>query len=191
VNSARSGGLSRLHISLAALCLGLLVAIGVELVGGEPPADPAALAARPPERADAGAPPGFTMLPTSAFAAVLARPLFSRTRRPGAQAGPLPLSSSFTLVAIVISAGGRHALLGSGQPLKVIRVKEGEEIGGWTVETILPNAVVVRHADLREEVKPKNSNHSVTTKLPSTADVISNSRQEAVQAAPKRRAHDE
>jgi hypothetical protein len=160
------------QVVLAALCLGFLVVIGAELTPGEPEVDTVAATAHPLERAEASEGPGFVMLPMSAFAPVLARPLFSQTRRPGAQAGPLPLSASFKLIAIVISGGDRHALLGSGQPLKVVRVAEGEEIGGWTVEMIRPNAVVVRRAELREEVKPTNSMKLVAGKSPPSASVV-------------------
>jgi hypothetical protein len=125
----------------------------------------------PPEIPNA---PSFTMSPAAAFVEVLARPLFSRTRRPPAQVGQLPASSSLTLVAIVISDDERHALLGSGQPLKTTRVREGDEIAGWTVEAIRPDKVIVRRADAREEVTPKGFGRVNTTKpLPTTPIVPS------------------
>jgi hypothetical protein len=186
-------GLSWPQVVLPALCLGFLVVIGAELTPGEPEADTGAAAARSLEQAKAGEAPRFVMPPVSDFARVLERPLFSQTRRPGPQAGTLPLSASFKLIAIVISGGDKHALLGSGQPLKVVRVTEGEEIGGWTVETIRPNAVVVRRADLREEVKPTDSKKLVAGKpppvaAPPTAFVVSGSERNAV--APHK-SHDE
>jgi general secretion pathway protein N len=128
------------------------------------------------------------MPPISAFAQVQARPLFSQTRRPGAPAGSLPASASFTLMAIVISAEDRHALLASGQPPKVVRVNEGEELGGWTVETILPNAVIVRRADLREEVKAKEAKKSTAEKPVSAVSAVTSAMHDTAQP---RKSHDE
>lgn len=177
-----------LRITLAAFCLAMLAVIGEELAseGAEPGrANPPAPRPAP---AAAEAVPGFKMPPSNAFAEILARPLFSPTRRPGIPAGPLPLSSSFTLVAIVIAPRDRHALLGSGQPLKVVRVTEGEEVAGWTVDKILLNAVLVRRGDVREEVKPKDSAQAAAGNSASVASVVSQSRKVA---PPHRRAHDE
>jgi hypothetical protein len=147
---------------------------------------PSANRAVPPSRPEVPNAPSFTMSPAAAFTEILARPLFSRTRRPSAQAGQLPASSSLTLIAIVISDDERHALLGSGQPLKITRVHEGDEIAGWTVEAITPDKVIVRRADAREEVKPKGFGRVNTTKpLPA---IISSRGQVPPQHRP---AHDE
>jgi general secretion pathway protein N len=172
-----------------AFCLGLLIVIGAEsLPRGSAEDDPVPVSGG--VRASVGAQPVFAMPPISAYAPVLARPLFSPTRRPSAQAGALPASSSFTLVAIVISADDRHALLGSGQPIKVTRVAEGEDIGGWTVEAILPDRVIVRRGDQHEEIKPKDAKKIVgaPTSLPASV-VVGNG--QGVGVAQPRKAHDE
>lgn len=148
-----------LRLALVAVCLGMLVVIGTEEWPSEPDAASSAAAEREPPRVNA-APENFTMPPLGAFAEVLARPLFSPTRRPGEHAGALAASSSFTLVAIIITPQDRHALLGFGQPVKIARVREGQDISGWTVDEILPDKVIVRHADVREEVKAKEGERS-------------------------------
>lgn len=179
--------LNGLRVALAGFCLLMLGIIGAELAPGQSNSNAAAPAASTPRPA-APAAPSFAMPPISAFDEVLARPIFSRTRRPATQIGHLPASSSFILVAIVISSDSRHALIGFGQPAKIARVTEGDDIGGWTVEAILPNAVVVRHAELREEVKPKDRGKAVAASPVSTAPVVSRSE---TSPARRRPAHDE
>ncbi|HZT89845.1 MAG TPA: hypothetical protein VFA12_17885 [Stellaceae bacterium] len=140
-----------MQLTLGGVCLALLALIGAELAW----LGPAPVDAIGTDRSGSPATPRpvFTMPPPAAFAEVVARPLFSPDRRPGARAEGLPASSAFRLVAIVVSGQDRHALLGVGQPMKVVRVREGQEVGGWTVEAIQPDKVIVRRADLREEVK--------------------------------------
>jgi hypothetical protein len=171
VTGSGLSGPYRLRSLLVAICLIMLAVIAAELTPSES-GSPSINRARPPPQPEIPNAPSFTMPPATAFAEILARPLFSRTRRPAAQAGNLPASSSLTLVAIVISDNERHALLASGQPPKTTRVREGDEIAGWTVEAIKPDKVIVRRADAREEVKPKGFGRANTTKpLPVTSSV--------------------
>jgi hypothetical protein len=166
----------------------MLLVIGLEVTSGVPSVDPSATAERAPPPVDAAA-PSFTMLPPSEFSEVLARPLFSPARRPGARAGGLAASASFTLVAIVIAPQDRRALLGFGQPAKIVRVREGQDIGGWTVEAILPDKVIVRHADVHEEVKAKDDTRSAgTVKRAPVASVVLDGAQTP---PPPHHAHDE
>ena len=174
----------RLRLALAAVCLGMLGVIVAEMTTGGGSTEPSAAAAGQQSPADAAF--GFTMPPASAFSAVLARPLFSPTRRPGAQAGGLATSSSFTLVAIIIAPQDRRALLGFGQPPKIVRVREGQDVGGWTVEAIRPNNVIVRHADVREEVKAGTPTGG-SRAAPAASTVISGARK----PPPHRPAHDD
>jgi hypothetical protein len=179
----------RLRLALAAVCIGMLVVIGAELRASEPNSVSSAAAERRSPRVNALAPESFTMPPPGTFAEVLARPLFSPARRPGAQAGALAASSSFTLVGIVLAPEDRRALLGVGQPMKIVRVREGQDIGGWVVEAILPNKVIVRRADLREEVKAKDfaRGASAGARPAATAAVVS----EGARMPVRRPAHDE
>lgn len=145
-----------LRVAMAAASVGMLVVIGTELASSGAGIAASAMAELGPKSIGRETQLSFAMPPLSAFSETVDRPLFSRTRRPAAHAGALPASSSFKLVAIVISAQDRHALLGFGQPRKIMRVAEEEDIGGWTVEAILPDKIIVRHADAREEVSAKD-----------------------------------
>jgi hypothetical protein len=106
---------------------------------------------------DAAAADNFKMEPFSGLGVVQARPLFSPTRRPAApiasaQSRP-SAAASFTLVGILISPEGRYALLESGQPARLSRVTEGQQIEGWTVAGILSDRVLLRSASGQSEVR--------------------------------------
>lgn len=149
----------RAPLLLLALCLALAGVIYVEL--DRPPLEAVAKAAPAPPAEAAGtsrAGPGFSMPPLRRYSEVRERPLFSETRRPAIDAGPAidPRSSAFNLVGIVISAHERRALIEHGQPPHLERLSEGQDIDGWTVESIESDRVVLARADLRLEVKPKD-----------------------------------
>ena len=145
---------------LGALCcaLGGLIFFEAE----EPVLEPTANAAVQPDRAPAPPPaeePGFTMPPLNAYAEVLARPVFSESRRPPSAPAAVaeePQLSSIRLVGIVVSASARHALIEHGQPQKLERIVPGQEVEGWTVEAINADRVVLRRGDSRIEVKAKD-----------------------------------
>lgn len=150
---------TRAPMLLSAFCAALLAIIYVEL--DQPSIEPPARAAVTPVRETDQRPPekrSFAMPPLRSFADVLARPLFVETRRPPILSAPANdgRSSAFTLVGIVISTHERLALVEHGQPPRVERLSEGQEIDGWTVEKILPDRVVLARADARIEVKAKD-----------------------------------
>lgn len=149
----------RTPLLLLLLCCALIALIYVEAERPdvEPPANAAVAPPRPPAARAAEA-PTFAMPPLSDYAEVLDRPLFSPTRRrPPAAAGTAdPRSSPFTLVGVVLSASGKHALIEHAQPHRLDRVVEGQELDGWTVEEIRLDRVVFRRGDTRIEVKPKD-----------------------------------
>jgi general secretion pathway protein N len=145
---------------LLALCLGLGGVIYVEL--DQPSIDAIAKAAVAPPRDAVPAArdaPGFTMPPIRAYTEVLERPLFSETRRPSVDSPVAPAdprSSAFTLVGTIITAHEKHALVEHGQPPRLERVAEGQDIEGWSVESIRPDRVILTRADARLEVKVKD-----------------------------------
>jgi len=151
---------ARAPLLLAALALVLGAVIYVEsLDAARAPPAPTARAPEPASDAAAAADGRFAMPPLRSFAEVLARPLFSSTRRPmtgAAPAGDAP-GSGLVLVGIVIAPGDQHALIEHGQPPRLERVVEGQEVEGWTVEAILPDAVGLRRADQRLELKAKDA----------------------------------
>ena len=149
----------RTPLALAAGCVALAGIIYVELDAPdiEPPAKAAVTVAQEPEKRSAES-PSFVMPPLRNFAGVLSRPLFSETRRPPRQpTGPADArDANFTLVGTILSAQERHALVEHGQPPHIERVKEGQEIDGWTVEQILPDRIVFGRGDTHVEIKPKD-----------------------------------
>jgi hypothetical protein len=122
----------------------------------------------PPPKAAPAAPAGdapFAMPPLADFAEFIARPLFNESRRPAAvpTAALAVPSSSFILIGIVLSSSGQHALIERGQPPKLERVTEGQEIDGWQVEAIRPDRVIIQRGTTREELKPKDRPPKATT----------------------------
>lgn len=163
------GHRGRLRLALGAACVALAGVVFAEL--DRPAVGPAM-------RADAPVPvaaprvaetPRFAMPPPDRYEEVNARPLFSPTRRPPAPeapgAGAAP-EASFTLVGIVISTEDRLALLEHGQPPRIERVFEGQQLDGWSVEAILPDRVVLRHGGTREEVRPRDAPPGRPTRAP-------------------------
>ena len=97
--------------------------------------------------------PTFVMPPFATFAEVVARPLFSPTRRP--VVGPsTERLANFSVVGIVTSPQERHALLSHGLPPKVDRVAEGQSLDGWTVKSIGDDSIVMVQGDREVELKP-------------------------------------
>lgn len=139
---------------LILLCLGLAAIVYREATQPDPDPAPAMTAA--PRRA-AGDPrePHFAMAPLSAYAEVVARPLFSPTRRPAATAATAAGPSNFLVTGIVISPTGRVALVAHGMPAHVDRVVEGQSLDGWTVEAILPDHIVLARDGTEIALKPE------------------------------------
>jgi hypothetical protein len=148
----------RATLLLLALCIGIATVIYLEVNDAAPdsPENAPTSAARNPGRSDGGE-PSFSMPPLRSYADVLLRPLFSPTRRPPRDSAAVVTSSGFTLVGIVKSAHESHALIEHGKPPRLDRVAEDQELDGWTVEAILEDRVLLRHADARLEVKAKDT----------------------------------
>ncbi len=156
---ARSRRRRRAPLLLLLICCALagLIYVEAERPDVEPPANAAVAPPRAPEASEASA-PSFSMPPLRDYAEVLERPLFSPTRRrpPPAAGAADAQSSPFVLVGVVLSAGGKHALIEHAQPRRLDRVVEGQDLDGWTVEEIRLDRVVFRRGDARIEVKPKD-----------------------------------
>jgi len=141
-------------LALAAVCGGLAFVVYTELAASDPPAAPSVgTTALPPAPAPA---PVFTMPPPQSYAAVSERPLFSPSRRPPtAAATPAAASeiSALSLTGIIISGDERIALVASGEPATVSRLKEGQTLGGWTVRSIQQDRVVLERDATQQELK--------------------------------------
>jgi hypothetical protein len=151
-------GWSTLHLAgfavLLAVCMACAVVVYRELAdeatmagNGEPPVAPAIAAAA----AEDGS---FVMPPLATYNEVTARPLFSVTRRPAAAARQTSAAmSSLTLAGVVISRDGRVALIRQGKSPGLTRVREGQHVGGWTVQSIAADRVVVSDGAAQAELK--------------------------------------
>jgi hypothetical protein len=92
------------------------------------------------------------------IAAILARPLFSPSRRPPqsntakvADDGGLADSR---LAGIVIGAGRRFAIF-APEGAKAVTVTEGQTVSGWRVESISPREVALSGPDGTKTLQPK------------------------------------
>lgn len=149
---------------LAGLCCALATIIAVEFSGEAseraPPPAAASLRSLPP------LPAAFGLPPLASYAEVAERPLFSAARRrPPEAAGQdlLGKSNSFVLVGVIISKAGRVALVQHGQSGELARLGEGQAVEGWTLQSILPDRVVLQHGATEYELKLKDLPTSATS----------------------------
>ncbi len=170
--SAETRGRSRLSLNLVVLCLflGWLAFAETQdprfiedaaILTGLVPADEGAAGSASPAPAPMPLPiadRSARALPAvDAFSGIAARTLFNPTRRPieppaEAKAIPAVKPSRFSLVGVLISDGLRMALIRRGRASDYTRVEEGQEIDGWRIERIVPDRVVIRKGDTREEL---------------------------------------
>src|SRR5215470_4114728 len=148
----------RVILLLLVICISITTVIYLEVNDAslEPSVSTAAPAARSMGKSG-GSEPTFSMPALRSYADVLLRPLFSPTRRPPRDTAAVISSSGFALVGIVRSLNESHALIEHGKPPRLDRVVEDQELDGWTVEAILEDRVILRHADARLEVKAKDA----------------------------------
>jgi general secretion pathway protein N len=92
------------------------------------------------------------------LAAILARPLFSSTRRPPQSASPEaatdPDLAGTRLTGIVTEPGHRIAVfaVNGAKPLKLV---EGEAVSGWRIESITPREVSLSGPSGTKTLQPK------------------------------------
>jgi hypothetical protein len=123
------------------------------------PARIAVAAGAPAQPADPlSAPRPLPAAPAPPIATILARPLFSPSRRPphsdlgnDADAGGL---SDSRLAGIVVEPGRRFAIF-APTGAKPLVVTEGETVSGWRVESISPTEVALSGPDGTKTLQPK------------------------------------
>ena len=147
------------------LALGYLIYFEIGLAPTLPRADPADPLS--PERV-AALPdrPVFAMPPIESFSEIAARPLFSESRRPpspaaepepGQAAAPVVRRGLFVLVGVVITSRTRLAIVRQRHAREAVRLVEGQQIEGWTVDSIQPDRVLFRQGAAVEEVRLDDS----------------------------------
>lgn len=81
------------------------------------------------------------------FSAISERPVFSQSRRPGKPAADRPARGrqpdGLVLMGTVIGRDRKAALLKVPDKPTLQTVAEGEKIGGWTLEAVLPDRIVL------------------------------------------------
>ena len=103
----------------------------------------------------------FQLAPAEDFEEILARPLFNRSRRPdsakenlqgGSGASEDAPAAQISLNGVVLAGGRRTALLRLDNDPKVMHVAEGQQAGGWLIEAIRPDRIILRRGDSASEV---------------------------------------
>jgi hypothetical protein len=146
----------------------------VELTAPPAPAEIAVAAGSAPVRGNTP-PPSVTPLanvrPDSIVAEILARPLFSATRRPPPQSdsptGDSALSDT-RLTGIVTEPGYRFAIF-APNGAKALIVHEGDTVSGWRVENITPTEVSLTGPEGTKTLQPKNDPNLVRASPPTAA----------------------
>jgi len=98
----------------------------------------------------------FEMPALSLYADITARPLFSPDRRPPAveetpsvKAEPAPVSRDLVLRGVATAGKERVALIEERATGKLVRVSEGQSVGGWRLVAIEQEAVELEGRDDR------------------------------------------
>jgi hypothetical protein len=165
-------------LALLLLCGGLAGAMAVELISASEADWSAPEAATAPSLPSANIPKTssqFTLPPLESFAEIAERPLFSSSRRPpaidAAQTVDQPFSA--TLAGIVISTSSRNIIVAHGDPPVLTRLKEGDNLDGWSVSSIEPNRVLFQRGSEERQLKlsdvpGKAAGQSTTTSEPTS-----------------------
>lgn len=125
---------------------------------------------------------GTGLRPQEDYIEVVERPLFSRSRRPappedakpgaGTAGGEEDTAARIALNGIVLTGTHRVALLRFDNDPKVMHVSEGQEAGGWLIEKIRADRIVVRRAQQESEIVldyKKNASQQSAVPVPLTS----------------------
>lgn len=103
----------------------------------------------------------ITEKPVRAYKTTLTRPLFSPTRRPQSEQkeSPIPVKKKakarnddkVKLTAIIITPETKEAMLTEQRSRTVVRVKEGETFGEWTLTSIEEDKIVMSNGESSQE----------------------------------------
>lgn len=123
--------------------------------------------ARPAPAANKTAPRGNPLwsVPFSVLTVTQERPIFSATRRPPPRAvaaspveethappppKPVDAPPPLTLVGAVVGEGDAIAILVNRTDQKVVRLRQGESLGGWSLTSVQPREVMLKQGDRSE-----------------------------------------
>jgi general secretion pathway protein N len=156
ITATQTGSVRALGVA-SLLCAGLAAVMALQLgstggAGASVP-DPTSVASHP---ADIPAAPGrFSLPPLETFGEVTERPLFSSSRRPIAAetSAAVVQTLSASLAGIVISPASSSIIVMHGDPPTLMRLKEGDNIDGWSIRSIEPSRVVLRRGAEEQQLK--------------------------------------
>ncbi len=109
--------------------------------------------------------PRLELPPIEQFAAIVERPIFTATRRTARRqpvAPSAPASSGgrilgrYQVIGVVVAPGNRLVLLRRLGGAETIRLKQGEEIDGWTLVEVTRDEVVLESGGRREKIEIRN-----------------------------------
>ncbi|KJC34235.1 hypothetical protein UB31_39305 [Bradyrhizobium sp. LTSP849] len=122
--------------------------------------------ARPAQAASKPAPRGNPLwsVPLSALTVTQERPIFSAMRRPPPRAvaaspveeanvappKPVDAPPPLLLVGAVVGEGDAIAILVNRTDQKVVRLRQGESLGGWSLTSVQPREVTLKQGDRSE-----------------------------------------
>jgi len=93
--------------------------------------------------------------PESLLAVVLARPLFSSTRRPPQSSGPSAFAITNKRLAGIVIEPDRRLAIFAVTGTRPLVLTEGETVDGWKVENITPLEVSLRGPGGTQTLRPK------------------------------------
>lgn len=155
--SARLAHVGARRLGLAGVCAFLAAVIALELAPEPGIAQAEAGVAKAP-RAPAALPGEITALaPLPQYAAIVERPLFDASRRPPplAESGTPAVAADLrqlTLTGVVITPHSRFAIFQDKSPAQISRVAQGMAVGGWTLEEVRADGVVLRRGTARQRL---------------------------------------
>jgi general secretion pathway protein N len=139
---------------LTAASVGLAILIYDELQSDAAPVVAGAPAST--ESGPAAAPESFAMPPLQSYRAVLDRPLFSQNRHPAppqVASQPLTNPSELVLAGIIITETEKVALIANNHAGSFARYSEGQAVGGWTLQSIQQDRIILTRGANQQEVK--------------------------------------
>jgi hypothetical protein len=148
-----------------------------------------AVTASEPQAAVLAAHPPRTGRSESFVQAILARPLFSPTRRPPAASGKADgalLDLSGTRLTGIITLPSLRIAIFAVDGKRPVALKEGDTVSGWRIEKITPTAVALRGPGGVRELAPRSDKDLQRTPLRGAFTAPARSAQPAIAAARQR-----
>jgi len=136
--------------------------------------------ARPAQAVSKPVPRGNPMwaVPLSALTVTQERPIFSASRRPPPRAvaaspvdeapappppKPVDAPPPLLLVGAVVGEGDAIAILVNRADQKVVRLRQGESLGGWSLTAVQPREVTLKQGDRSEVLALQRPDAAATT----------------------------